>query len=401
MSYGTVQVGRLVLTELLRSGEEKTNASTGDRTLELDGQESSPPALPAVVRQRHQDVAAHPASVVPVLFTDKASLTAFYRVKDSGSVLSEWVGEGTSADWGLSLSRIGSEHEVDLESRLSGPQSRVNDFTVVGERLHAPPIGHYAYAAGPVAPTVVTRTGSDGAMTVYRGIPIGRHPRWACPPASYLNGRVRFIDADALERSGVNIPTTPTGWTLHNGLVRLTISGGLLDVAAWSGGAWRSKTWDVRVSGVALGAPVSVTVLKNEPEIVTLRLVWAHSPGRTEMEVTLRRGSRLLEGFITTQSAVTIRVQRGTAEAGVQPGGTGYLAATINDADGNRYIIGSPRTATVDGTNGALFKAATTTLAVYLGAVVGGSGAVAGDTAAELQAQYVGTANERVEGVRR
>lgn len=400
---GIAKVGRLTLTELDRRSSEKSNASTGVRSITLDGQESHPPSSVAEVRQRHADVSAHPDSLVPVILSDKVGLNGYYTVSDTGSVIEDWPDEPMhTADWSMTLTRVGSEHEVDMESRLSGPQSRGNDFTVTGERLHAPPIGHYAYAAGAAVPTVVTRTGSDGAMSVYRGLQVGTHPRWGCAPADYLKGRVRFIDSDGLERSGVDIPLNPLGWTLHNGLVRVTPSAGLLDVAAWSNGAWRSKTWQVRVSGSPLGDPVSVTLLRNEPEMVVLRLIWAvPTQGRVEAELTLRRGQRVLEAYITTQSAVTIRVQRGTSETGIQPASQGYLQASVNDADGNRYVIGSARTASVDTATGALFKANTRTLGLYLGAAVGGAGAAPGDTPADLQAQYVGMASERVAGVRR
>lgn len=397
MSWGTVKVGRLTLTESQAPGSEQT--SRGERTIRLVGQESKPPLRLAELLQRHADLVALPDGLLPVTFTEKAAMDGFYRVGDRSSELVNNMGIAV-ANWSLTLQRVGSEHELDLESRLSGAQSRVNDFTVTGERILTPPIGHYGFDAGTTAPTVLTRAGEDGALTVYRGIPVNVHPRWAASPTAFLAGRVRFVDDEGLERSGVNVPLAPAGWSLTNGLVRVRPAAGLLEVAAWSGGAWQPKTWDVRVSGVSLGAPVSVTLLRNDPELVVARVMWLLSgPGRVTADLTVRRGSRFVEVWIEGQTSATIRVQRGEVEAGTAA--SGYVRATVNDAAGNRYVIGSARTASTDVTNGALFKAATTTLGLFIGAAVGGSAAVSGDTPTDLFAQYIGVPSERVEGVRR
>lgn len=402
MPFGTVKVGRLTLTEGIRVASERLNAQTRDRTLRVDGQESSPPLTVAELRQRHSDVAALEERVLPVIFTDKADRNGYYRVHDTGADVVSWSTTGQVSDWSMTLERVGTEFEVDLESRLSGPLTRTNDFTITGERIHAPAQGAYGYTAGTTVPSTMTRTSADGTLTVYRGVPIATHPRWACPLTGYLGGRVRFIDTDGLERSGTDLPTTAGGWQLHNGLVRVSVSGTLLDFAAWSGAAWQSKLWDFRVGGAALGAPVSVTLLRNDPETVVIRLTWTITgPGRVSADVTLRRGYRFAEVYIEGQTAATIRVQRSTTEAGTAS--TGGLTATANDAAGNRFWIASLRSTntTVDATNGALQRTSTTVLPLAIGAVVGGSGAVSGDAAADLIKQFAGATGERVEGVRR
>lgn len=399
--FGPVQIGRLTLTEALAGPfAEKANTDTRERSGSVSGQESLPPLSSAELVQRHSDVLALPPGVVPVTFSDKTDRNGYYRVTGTSATMVNNQGALATSNWDVALERVGTEHEVDLESRLSGPQSRLNDFTITGERVHAPPIGSYAYSAGTTVPTTMTRTGSDGALTVYRGVPVATHPRWACPIGSYLNGRVRFLDSSGFERSGTDLVTTPTGWQLHNGLVRVSPSGTLLDVAAWSGGGWQSKLWDIRVGGTALGTPAAVTILRNTPELVTVRVLWTLTVGRATADFTLRRGARFVEVWLETQTAATVRVQRSTVEAGAAV--TGGLAATANDAAGNRYWIATLRSgATTDTVNGALQKAATATLGLAVGAVVGGSGAVSGDAAADLIKQYAGNPAERVEAVRR
>lgn len=399
MPWSPLKVGRLTLTEHRRTtADDQVNATTGVRSVRLSGQESMPPLTRAQLIQRHEDMGGLYGSVQPIVFTDKPELSAFYRVTDQGSSLLA-DSERATAGWNLSLERIGSEHEVDFETRLSGAQSRANDFSLVGERIVVPPLGSYGFTAGNTVLPQLTRTGEDGAITAYRGVPLGTHPRWSASPAAYLGGRVRFLDGDGLERVGS--PTIPpASWTLSNGLVRVVPSVGKLEVSAYTGGAWRPKTWQVMVGGALVGTLVGVTLLRNDPELVVARLTYtAAGPGRTSVDLSLRRGSRFVEVWVEAQTSSTVRVQLATAEAGTAE--TGRVRATANDAAGNRYVIGSARTASTDLTAGALFKASVTSMGVFLGVAAGGSAAVSGDAPADLMAQYIGAPAERVEAVPR
>jgi hypothetical protein len=401
MSWGTITVGRLALRE------DYTITATAGQSLTIKGQESSPPLTAAQLEQRREDLLGLAGEFLPVTFTSKARLNGFYRVD---SVKADYTNfqDATvlTLDWTLDLDRYGTEFEVDLESRLSGPLTRNTSFSVTGERWLAPPAGHYGFWAGSTVPSVVTRTGVDGATAVYRNVPLtgaGYNPRWGAVPASALAGRVRFLDATATERSGLNFTAAPTGWELNNALVRVKplTAGGVLEVSAWTGGAWQTKAWDVLSGGVSLGTPSSVTVLRNNLENVLVRVLWASAaaPGRTTMDLTLRRGSRFVEVYLKATASTTLKVVRPVVEAGSS--GTGYVRATANDAATNRYIIGSAQAFTNDLVNGGLSKAATTTLDVFIGVAVAGSGAVAGDQPDNLMAQYLGSPNELVVPVRR
>jgi hypothetical protein len=219
--------------------------------------------------------------------------------------------------------------------------------------------------------------------------------------ASYLNGRVRFIDSNALERSGVNYSPAASGWNLNNALVRVQplASNGVLQVAAWTGGAWQNISWDILSGGTTLGAPTSCTVLRNECELAVVRLLWTQAPGRITVDLTLRRGSRFVEVYVQGEFSATLVIQCFTAQAGTA--GTGYVSATANDGAGNRYIVGSAKTFANLLTQGGISLASTTTLDAFIGVVAGGSGAVAGDVATDLYAQYLGSPSELVQAVRR
>lgn len=412
-NFGTIQVGRVQLIELPANSGNGAAAAPGQsvpsgRTLQLTGQESFPAysvlSIPAA-QARCADIQGMTGAFVPVTFTDKTDLNGYYTVTDSQANMTNWNQETVTVDWTIDLQRIGVDTEIDIESRLTGG-TRVNSFSATGVRWHAPAIGAYGYySASGNTPTIVTRTGSEGAMPVYLNLPTPCIPRWGCPVGSYLTGRARFIDANQIERAGTQVQTTAAGWTLHNGLVRvspLTVGTGVLSIDAYTGGAWQTKNWDLQWAFVSLGQPTTVSLLRNEPEIVVLRLLWSlATPQRITADLTLRRGSRFVEFYIQSQVAGSIKLMRGTAEAGVSGGGGEYVSASANDAAGNRYIVGSAKTSSQDLTQGGIYVSSATAMDAFVGVIAGGSGAVSGDQGADLYNQYVAAPAELVQGVRR
>jgi len=394
MSFGTITLGRLVLRE------DWSADQTGDGVT-VTGQEALPPLTLIELERRREDFLGMTGALVPVTFVDKPRLSGYYRVANVKAGYSNFQQVAT-VTWTLDLTRLGTEFETDMESRLSGPLTRNTSHAVTGERWHAPPIGHYGYWSDATVPSVITRTGADGAQVVYRNVP-ATHPRWGASTVACLAGRVRFLDGDALERSGLNFSPAASGWELSNGLVRVRplAASGVLEVAAYTGGAWHAKSWDVLAGGVTLGTARSVTLLRNELEQVVVRVLWASAaaPGRVTADLTLVRGARTLELYVQSQTSTTLKVVRAATEAGTA--GTGYVRATANDGDGNRYVVGSALAFTGDVINGGLSKAATVALDAFIGVAAAGSGAVAGDQPDHLMAQYLGTPGELVVPVRR
>lgn len=364
--WGDIQLGRIPLREGFVATE-----SGGDRGLDLEGQESYPPLTRAQVIARHDGVnALIPGQVIPVTFTDKPERNGYYAVKSCNSTYTEYRTEMVTADWKVSLDRIGSDSETDLQSRLTGAV-RLNDFSLTGERWHAPPIGHYGYYTGATNPTTMTRTGADGAMTVYRGVPANISPRWGCLPTSYLTGRVKVTTTASQEVYGVDVPLAATGWALSNGLVNVTTSASAsLDVQTYSGGAYRSKLWNVSVAGSASSITSwdGATLLRNDPEMCILRLTKGLSPGRATLDLTLRRGARFVEGYLQNGTSATLAAYRSTLETNTSFAASGYVTATADDSDGNTFAIGSARTFTAH-TNGGIIKSSATSLDFWIGAV--------------------------------
>ncbi|ARX81518.1 hypothetical protein SMD44_00916 [Streptomyces alboflavus] len=396
--YGDLQLGRLLLRETFNVGE----SSSDSRDLSLEGQESSPPLTRAELVWRHDNLCAlEPGSIVPATFTDKPERNGYYEINSVSADYTEWRNEVVTSDWKVSLSRQGSDAEVDLQSRLTGVV-RANDFSLTGERWHAPPIGHYAYYTGSSNPTTMTRTGADGAMTVYRSVPSSVSPRWGCAATAYLVGRVR-LTSSGTELCGVDQALAPTGWALTNGLVNVTPSASAtLDVQAYTGGAWRSRLWNISAAGSASSITSwdGATLLRNEPEHVVVRLTKGLNPGRASLDLALRRGSRFVEGYLQVGTSATLAAYRSTLETNTSFAASGYVRATSNDADGNRFTLGSARTFTTHA-NGGVQKAAATALDFWIGVEAGGSSAVSGDAAADLRNQYIACLPESTYCVRR
>lgn len=398
--YGVMQVGRLPLRE-----DSSVELSTSDGFVEMttQGQESYGRLTLEQLHQRIDDVVALRGQMLPCTFTQKVELNGFYLVQDATATWTKWVPEGVGImPWSLKLRRVGYAGDADLEARLAGPQTRANDHSATGERWHAPNVNHVGYAAGSTLPLVVTRTGTDGAMTVYRTLTVGVHPRWGTTAANALLGRVRLLDSLGRERVATRADLAATGWEVHNGLVRLQVNAanGNLIISHWSGSAWQAKEFTVFHStgpAVAMGVPDYLTVLRNDLEQVSVRLTKSLAPGRITADLTLRRGSRLAEIYLQHQFGTTLKLQRATAEA--TTAATGYVRATSADANGHRFIMGSARTFVADNVNGGLSRAATPTLDVFV--AIEPSGAATGDQAAQLWAQYLGVTSETVRSVRR
>jgi hypothetical protein len=142
-----------------------------------------------------------------------------------------------------------------------------------------------------------------------------------------------------------------------------------------------------------------ISILRNDYEMISLRMVKHLTIGRLILDMTLRRGMRFIEVYVQRYAADRIGIVRTVTTASTAT--SGYVVATANDPAGNRGVVGSARTFTADTINGGITKSATTTLDAMIGVVMNGGSALAGDAAVDLYAQYLGAPGEIVRGVRR
>jgi len=404
MAWGNLTFGRLALGETA-SVDEARNAATGSRNLKVTGREwsdltkvfpRSHDGAVARVRRTEEDLLTSLHTFVPILFSQKSDLDGFYFVNDVNITTTEWVGEARFFDWELQLEGLGADNTIDIESKL-GAAVRQNNFANTGDIWHAPSIGAYAYATGTTSPSgTVSRTSTDGTVTVYRDVPATADPLWGIAANSYLLGRSRVL-VDGFERSGSNIRITPTNWEINNGLVRVTplTSNGMLSISTWGGTAWESKAWHIARGGTttSLGNPEAATVIRNDIERCTIRLVKTNTAGRTYVDLTLRRGSRFVEVYVQASVANTLGIYLHTVETATNVIASGYIHAAADDANGNRYIAGTSKTSTYT-TNQGFSKASAIFLDAFIGHIHNGAAAATGDAAADLMEQYIGATSE-------
>ncbi|NUR71120.1 MAG: hypothetical protein HOU81_09885 [Hamadaea sp.] len=395
MAWGTVTIGGISFRETF------TLVDDGG-SVKITGQDSHPPQTTAEVHARHLNVLGLRGATVPAVWTDKSVADGFFVVTDASSELTN-VAQGAflTATWSMTLARLGTERDVEFESRVP---TIARSTELVGQTpsfWHAPPPATIDYYTGATVPSAtVTRASSEGAVVVYRGIPANVAPRWTCPAAGYMDASPR-VSFDGIRHAGTETPALGV-WQVDNGLVRvLGASDGSFSVAAWDPdvNAWASvKSNAPTVNGVTLTGAPELTILRNDPEEVTVRLSYPTAPGRATVDLGLRRGGRFVTGVFKRHASATLGITRTAAEAATAV--TGGLRATAADADGNRFVMGSSKTLTTTTATAAISKASVTQLDFFLGHEIGASPA-AGDAFADLLVQYLGCSGDRTRVVRR
>ena len=340
--------------------------------------------------------------LTPVTWSGDASLDGFYRIR-SVSVEVRSLNAAGFVPFQVELEQIGTAGDLVFRTKLTGTVA-ANDHGITeaeSAAFHAPPRGHVAYDTGSAVPGSVVRTGSGGAIRTYRDVSFTVDPFWTIAAASsFYNGGVKISTGATLrERAGLSVANDPGNFRLDNELLRVTpnATGGRLAVSHHDGTQWETeKVWRIQSGGVDVGAWDAMAVLRNTPDEVAIRLTRdVTTGGRYTLDLSLRRGSRFVEGYLTRHAAATLKVVLATAEAGTNitpTAGTGVAAvrATTNDSDGNRYVVGCAKTFVSDLATGGLSTASTTVLDFFIGSEIAGTAAVAGDTADDLVGQYLG-----------
>lgn len=331
---------------------------------------------------------------VPVTFDEDAAVDGFYRV-DNSEAAHIPAGDEAMFGWSAQLERLGGPGEVDHQAIAIGTTLR-NDHGLdesTAQPWHATPVGADSYDADGSPLTTIIRTGADGAVTVHVGSLAGRFPRWHHVPAQHYLGAAT-LTVDGAVRNGSWCPDMPADWELANSLIRVGPgTNGRLSVATHDGDeTWTAvKTYTLAVDAVEVAAWEHVAVLAVGPEFAAVRLTGTQSLARLTLDLSVRRGSRFILGYLTrTAGEAALSIKRTATEAGTVF--TGGVRATANDAAGNRYVLAALVDSTADTTQGGL-SVTSDQFDFLLGAEVGGSGAQSGDTAADLVAQWVGWVN--------
>lgn len=398
--FGNLFIGRLLMTEFFNAADAADQSNTTDpkaRTLTIAGQESWPPLASADdVRYRGEQLMAMNLMAVPVVFASKVDRNGFYQVTQPQVSYNHYGGTVSSCDWSVVLERLGNESELLIESRLIGGERTSHYVGNVAERWHSPGSGAVGYYAGSTVPSSITRDGTEGAVTIYRGLAASSSARWGTTPYDYLDGATRITVANNV-MCGTTTQNLSTNWTLHNTVIQIEPNGtdSTFTIYYYNGSEFvNSRAWNVKVGSTVLTDPSYVSILRNDPEECILRLTYLSAAGYSTVDFTLRRGSRFVGISINHQDSQTFTVVPLATAASTDPG-NGYIYETANDTDANRFTAGAAIQIDTNTATGAISNHTPETyFSCYVGIESGGTAAVDGDTAADVAAQFLGTPSE-------
>ena len=403
----TVTIGRLTFTSPSnltesRSGKEKVLSITGKFVADT---------LEEVKYLRDELLAcANGYYTVPFIWSGDTSMTGYVKVM-SASVNTNRVLVG-GYDYSVELLYLGNMGEVEFESQFSGALiDNDHSITSTTAQIYAPPTNHYSHDHSS-DPSSFERTGEDGVIQVKHGSSIRSYnAKYLVDPADFYKNACEIYSDDITDvsriRCGLESPNnSPSSVILKNGLVQMTFNNSTTQsrftTKSYDGDGYKSS----HEFAVSRGASEvewqgwrSIQILKNEPEVATIRLTSYYDATtrgqRLTFDVTLRRGARHFSIVATQWSTGQLNIKP-TATVPYTDA-TSYSYMTNVDADGNRIVLGSPQNFDVDTTNGGIETSSNTaTMKVFLGYEYDGDSATSIDTKDKIRDQYLDNVFETV-----
>ena len=249
---------------------------------------------------------------VPVRFVGPTAWDGFYRVTDVQASASPSKLLGLS----VSLERVRGFAAPIFESVVLGSKRVSSSADVTPLAWHAVPAAATGYETGVLTPTRTVLSGETGDVQIFSEATnhlFNARPIWFLNPADWYAGASQLTVAGHVV-TGRQVRNAPIGWVLSNGLVRFVglADGGIRserwDGAAWSSpGVWRLNRTIEGGSANPVPAPHTLTVLRNDPACVTIRVAYdaaALVPGSrfvVLLDLSLRRGSTVVEATVTTR----------------------------------------------------------------------------------------------------
>lgn len=249
---------------------------------------------------------------VPVRFVGPTAWDGFYRVTDVQASASPSKLLGLS----VSLERVRGFAAPIFESVVLGSKRVSSSADVTPLAWHAVPAAATGYETGVLTPTRTVLSGETGDVQIFSEATnhlFNARPIWFLNPADWYAGASQLTVAGHVV-TGRQVRNAPIGWVLSNGLARFVglanknIRSERWDGAAWSSpGVWRLNRTIEGGSANPVPAPHTLTVLRNDPACVTIRVAYdaaALVPGSrfvVLLDLSLRRGSTVVEAAVTTR----------------------------------------------------------------------------------------------------
>jgi len=396
----TITIGRLTFTSPANLSDSRSGST---HTISITGT-LAPDSLDEAKYIRDELLAcANGYYVVPFIWQGDTSITGYVKVLGA-SVNTSRVRIG-GYQYSIELEFLGNMGEVEFESQMSGGIIQ-NDHSITSttSQFYAPPVNSYSHDHGSI-PGTFARVGEDGTTYIRFGSSLKNYnAKYLCDPEDYYKNACEVytdgIDDVTRLRCGLESPNnSPSSTKIQNGLVQMTFVNNTAQsrfiIKAYDGSDYLSST----EFAVSRGASAnewqgwrSVQILKNDPEICTVRLGSYYEATtkdkRLTLDVSLRRGARHFSVVATQYSSSKFNIRPTTATAYTD--NTSYGIATSNDSAGNKILLGSPQNFDVDTTNGGINSTASTaTLKAFIGYEYNGSSATSEDQATKVRDQYL------------
>lgn len=321
-----LQIGRFGIE--LASGEVQSADSSGSSITLEGGTAYADLEQSLALRQQLLGYVDSPdEEFVPVVWDEYPAFNGYYRVT------------GASVDGKPGQAAVGKVmFSCDLE-RVQGSAAALIELTLLGTKRQdatgwSAPTPTYGLpeAAQSALETYIdagltsrngayiemTRSGEQGDVLVCAS-------SFGKSTVDYYIDPARYYDAAATLRVGETpelrvavgrqIANRPDAWSLSNGIleVRPVVGDTLtLQFRMWSDddwSPWETAEFQQGVSHQGLPAAHSITVLRNSPESVTIRLLTASERNPVALDLTLRRGSRFVHAVFGQPSGFSPGVE--------------------------------------------------------------------------------------------
>ena len=366
--------------------------------------------------------------VIPVTWDLDATVDGFYRVGDvsvstdprkrlrADSVLEFSVDLERVAGWQAPLFEVicrgalrTNSHSVTNGEPWVGAAQTADTYGVPGETVRI--AGDYESAGG--AGAAVHRWRGDATADLF----YDAEWQYAADVDDYYDAaaRIEFSSDsgttwnDLIGRQIPGAQTAPDDWRLDNDHVRIsvqsTVTVALVTLEVWDPGeaGWVDViTADLTDETAWARFGSTVTVLKNSPEVVTVRWSLTNSSGGQghvleSVDFTLRRGASWVEIYRSVHAAFADRLIIADNDAGAATAITGGMHVTADDAFDNRWVMLSPDAQSNTLASGQLRTNGTseTTMSAMIGVEYAGTGASSTEDAAFLSTLYFAAMSHR------
>ena len=409
----TVTVGRLTFTspgELSFSGStnQPSNQINISGKLAVDDLDDAKSLRDELISMSKLDCP------VAFTYTGDSTLKGYCYVESASIDISRYSIGGIN--YNLDLMWLGKPGEVNLESHFSGALiENSHSISSTTNQMHSPPRQHYTYHhTGTLTNTSREHYQDQSTIIKTGGNLRASNATYNVDPENYYEGAVEIKIKDYHDqlrlKAGRDSDNKPTDAVIENGLIKLTVLGDNTSQCRFTTHLYdpdnndytSSQTWSISATNSATEwqSWQSIQILKNEPQIATIRLTThydaTNKDGRLVFDVTMKRGARHLE-FVASQWQVQqLNIKAVTSLAGTNA--TGYVKATSADTQGNKYIIGTPSAYTANTSNLGIAVTGSTAVKGFIGGEIGSASGA--NTSDSIRDQYIDSIFETVRVVK-